>query len=579
MRGTRPLRWWPTIPLVTAAYLAAAVVLTLPAWAHPLTSTIGGPGDSDKMMGFMAWFWFAVTHGHNPLHMTWIDLPSGANAMWDGTVPFGAILSWPVRAVFGVVAAYNALLVGALALDGACTFLWLRRHTRHDLAAVVGAALMVVGPYAAARAYGHINLVLYFAVPLMLLTLENIIREPRRRPVRRGLWLGVLAAIQLLCTEEILALAAIAIAVGLLLAAALAPVDAWRRLVPLAPAVLSSLVGFVLVAGVPLGYQFFGPSVLHGAIQAHDVYVNDLWNFLVPTSVTALSLGGPGTSGAPFVPWTGNPIEWNAYVGVPLLLVFAYTAVRWRRHRWLLVLSLATLVVAGLSLGPHLHTNGVDHTHFALPERLIDKLPVFENLLPNRFSLMMDLGLAGVLAFFADRVLSSSSRPGKVLGGAAIALVAVSIWPGTVPASPASAPRYFQAGGDVAAISPGSAALVFPIPYVGPPITAEPAMWQAVADFRFKMVDGASFSAAPDGTAVVGSTAQPLRCVVDALQLTGAADACQTSPSAILAQLHALGVHLVIMGPTMHQTEISAYITALAGRPPTADQGVQIWSL
>jgi hypothetical protein len=562
-----------------AVYVAAAIALTLPAWAHPLSSTIGDPGDSDKFMGFLAWFPFAVTHGHNPLHMTWIDLPTGINAMWDTTMPFAAFLVWPVRALLGIVAAYNALLLGALALNGLCTFLWLRRHTRYHLAALVGGLLMVAGPYAAARSYGHLNLVLYFPLPLMFLVLEDIVREPKVRSLRRGMYLGVLAAIQLLCTEEALALAAVALFIALALAAAFAPRQAWRRLLQSGPAVLGVAVGFVVVGGLPLAYQFLGPSVVHGAIQPPDLYVNDLLNFIVPTSATAISLGGPGMLSGPVVPWTGNPIEWNAYIGIPLLLTFGFTMARWWRNRWLLVLGMTALAMIVLSLGPHLHVNGVDHTRFPLPERLLDKLSVFDNILPNRFSLLMDFGLAGVLAVFIDHVLRAADRRHRVVGAAAVVLVAVSLWPGIVPASAAVVPRYFQSGGDVARIPSGTAVLVFPIPYVGPPSTAEPALWQAVADFRFKMVSGASISAGPDGTESFGSTAEPLKCVVDSLQTAGSADACNTPPSAILDQLHSLAVRYVIMGPTPHQAEISAYLTSLTGRSPISDQGVLTWTL
>jgi hypothetical protein len=560
-------------------YLTAALLLTLPVWADPSNTTIGFYGDPDKFMGFLAWFPFAVTHGHNPLHMTWIDLPSGINAMWDTTMPVGSLLIWPVRAVFGIMAAYNVLLVGGLTLNGLFTFLWLRRHTRHQVAALIAGLMMVAGPYAAARAYGHLNLLLFFAIPLMFILVEDIIREPQKHRWRRGVALGALAAVQLLCTEELLALAVVALLIAIVIAAAMAPHAALRRALPLSMTAAAAIAGFAIVGGVPLAYQFLGPSVPHGAIPPHDVFVNDILNFVVPTTATAVSPGGPKEDDVPKAAWTGNPIEWDAYVGIPLILVFAFTLCRWRRERWLLVVGLTTLAVAVISLGPHLHLDGVVHTRLPLPERLIDGLPIFGNIAPNRFSLLMDFGLAAVLAVFIDRALVASRRRDRVLGAVAVAMVAVSLWPNVVPASADPVPQYFQAGGDVNKIPFGTTALVFPIPYVGGAATAQPATWQAVADFRFKMVSGASISVTSTGATTFGSTAQPLRCVTDNLQVNGTDVPCSTPPSIFLAQLHSLAVHYVIVGPTANEGAIRKYFDALTGMQPVSDQGVLVWTI
>jgi hypothetical protein len=204
---------------------------------------------------------------------------------------------------------------------------------------------------------------------------------------------------------------------------------------------------------------------------------------------------------------------------------------------------------------------------------------VFDNILPNRFSLLIDLGLAAVLATFVDCVLSARRRFVAISGTALVAAVAVAWWPALVPASHQPIPRYFQGGGDVNRLSVGTAALVFPVPYAGPPETAEPSLWQAAADFRLKLVSVTSISAAPTGAVAFGSTVEPLTCVATSLQLRGTADVCRTTPMAVLSQLRALHVSLVILGPSPHQADIVAYVTALIGSPPQQDQGVLIWSV
>lgn len=161
-----------------AAYLVAAIALTLPVWASPETKWPGGPGDPMAYMEFLGWFPFAISHGLNPLLDTYVNLPQGSNMMWDGTCPLAAITLWPVTALFGVILSYNVAIVGALALDGWCTFLWLRRHVRHPVAAWLGGLLMVLGPYASTRAYGHLVYLLFFSVPLLLIAIERVVADP-----------------------------------------------------------------------------------------------------------------------------------------------------------------------------------------------------------------------------------------------------------------------------------------------------------------------------------------------------------------------------------------------------------------
>lgn len=568
-------------------YVVFAVGLTYPSWRHPATEWIGGPSDPMKFMEFLGWYPFAIVHGLNPLLNSYVNLPGGSNMMWDTTMPLVGIVLWPITAAFGVIATLNVAVTAALVLDGYCTFLWLRRHVRHALAAWFGALLMMAGPYAFARTF-QVNLLLFFPIPLLVMELEKVYWDPRRDPRSWGLKIGLLLAVQVLCTEEVLGLAAVALGTGIAISAIV-----FRSVVRERAILLLRSLGvdyavpvFVLIAGGPIAYQFFGPGRIRGPIQKPDVYVTDVVNWVIPGTYTALNAGFASHLASH---WSGGPLENDAYIGLPLLAVAIFVSLRWYRDPWVRILSLTTLAVAIWSLGPYLHFNGhVEHA-IVLPARLLAMLPVLDNILPARFDLFLDLGLAALLTIFIDRVVLSCRLISRssVLGALAVLLVGVSIAPrAPAPAYAPHTPRYFLGGGGSRSIRQGTIALV--IPYGDGAATMAPMLWQAVSGFTFRMVAGAMYTAGPNGRPSLGrslwGTGSTMDCVMQLLQAGGSPKICTGDPvGAVKSELDQLGVSLIIMGPMDYGQDpslgpgIRAFLTRVAGFPPRREQGVFLW--
>jgi hypothetical protein len=121
-------------------------------------------------------------------------------------MPLASVVLWPATALFGVIAAHNVGVAATLALDGRCAFLWLRCRVRLQVAAWIGGLMMVLGPFAAARASAHLDLLLFFPVPLLFMAVKNAIRDTRK-PLRSGALIGLLCAGQFFfLIEEIVAL-------------------------------------------------------------------------------------------------------------------------------------------------------------------------------------------------------------------------------------------------------------------------------------------------------------------------------------------------------------------------------------
>jgi hypothetical protein len=502
--------------------------------------------------------------------------------MWNNPPPLSGVAMWPVTALFGVVVSYNVALLLALALDGWCTFLWLRRHVLHVSAAWLGGLLMVLGPFATSQILAHLDLLFFFPVPLLLIALERVILHPEHSNVRWGAVIGLLMAVQLLLVEELLALCVVAVGSTVVIAALLFPRSLPQRVIPLAKTLGIAVLVFLVITGVPLTYQFFGPGRLVGAIQSPNVYVADAVNLIVPNGLNALA---PQFTVNLANLWTAGRLESDSYIGIPLVLLSIWAFLRWRRDRWLRVVGCGTAAALVWSLGPYVHIDGVTHHLLPLPGRLLSDLPMLESLLPSRFAIFMDLGLAAVVAVVADRVVLEGRWRGRLAGGAAILLVGATIAP-QIPIQTWTAltPRYFLPGGDIDSLPAGTVALV--VPYGDDSdLSEEPLLWQAQSDFQVRMVSAAMYTAGPDGAIWYGAAGTALSCAMHALQTTASIAGCGPNLiDAARSDLAAVGVSVIIMGPMAYGTEpaqqrpMENFLTQLAGGPPRLDQGALVWS-
>jgi hypothetical protein len=571
--------------LLFASYMAVGLALTANAWGDPTRRWVGQPGDPMKFMQFLAWYPFALGHGLNPLLDTYVNLPRGSNMMWDTTVPLVAVALWPLTALFGAVLAYNVAVAGALILDAWCSYLWLRAHVRHGGAAWLGGLVVLFSPYVSARLHGHLNLLYFFPVVLMVREIEKLLSTGGLARWRgAGVRIGLLAVVELLCCEEVLVLAAVALAtVGLVLGLRNLP---WVKLNGLAlgkAAVLAAVTFFIGVC-LPLGYQLFGPGRVNGPVQPLGYYVADLENFVVPGAFSALT---PHFLEVLASHWTGDAIENDAYVGAPLIFLSLFVVLRFRRDPWVATVGVGTLGAALWSLGPYLHVGGQAYGGFPLPGRLLEALPLLDNVLPVRFTLFVDLGLAGLLAVFLDRVVLERRARWRKAGAAALVVACVPLAPQfPVGATGPATPRYFLPGGDVESLHSGTVALV--VPYGDSEQTMAPMLWQAMAGFRFRMVSGAMINAgwhgyAAFGRAASGPLASRFDCMMAALQ-AGSQPPCTPHPVALAKrELGALGVRVIIMGPTSYGSDVvqrgpmEQFLSRVAGAPPSYEEGVLLW--
>jgi hypothetical protein len=316
----------------------------------------------------------------------------------------------------------------------------------------------------------------------------------------------------------------------------------------------AALLAFALIAAYPLEFQFLGPQRVSGNFQPPDVYVSDLLAFVLPPQ---------------FVHFTGNATENGAYVGVPLVLVFVAGLIAGWRRLWIRWTGLMTIVVAALSLGPHLHIDG-NVIPIPLPWTVVALLPLIGSALPARLMAIAFLGI-GLVVAGASRMALSAPRRWRIATDALLSAGILAIIPALpYPSAPASAPAFFKAGGDVEKIAVGSVVLVTPF---SSHVSTDAMYWQTVASYRFRMPEGDAFTPGP----YLGPHPSFLQSTLDSL------DAGQTVPmtpdvrTAALADLRAFGVTTVVAGPSPGESAIVSFLTDVLASPPIEDGGVEVW--
>jgi len=558
---------------VLVGFLTLALLMFHATWAgSPSRSWIGVNGDPQVLIWFLQWSTYAWSHGLNPLLTHHINFPGGVNLMWNTAMPLPSLLLYPVTRWFGPTLSFNLLVTAGVAGSGWCAYLVISHHVKSTAAAVVGGLAYGSSQYVLGQAYGHLNLVFVLTPPLVLWLLDEILVRQRWSLLRGGVCLGVVVAAQLLISEEILASEALAGSIAAVLLLALYPREArsrWRR--ALGALVIAGATAGAIAAG-PLATRFLGPGrIAGGRFQPPDVYVSDIWGFIVPTFVERLA---PSSLRAVSSHFTGNGLEWNAYVGVPLLVAVGIVAVRGWRVPLVRVSALLAAALAVLSLGPHLHVEG-HVTAIPLPWAAIHHVPIAEQLLPGRLMVHVDLLLALLLALFVDSAVMAGTGWARPASALLTVAVIASLFPRLpYPSTTPTVPAFFRDDGR--RLPSGAVALV--APYANTPFNVDPMLWQVSARMRFRMPEGYYIGPDASGRPMVGPEIKTISMFM--LQIEQGAPSPALDPqqrAQVVGDLASWRVNTVIVGPMKNQGVMVRFFESVLRSPPTMTGGVAVW--
>ena len=425
------------------------------------------------------WWPWAIAHGLNPFISYYVWYPHGLNMTWATSVPLAALLMWPLTWLYGAVVSYNVLSLVAPALSAWTAFLLARYLTRDAPASFIGGYLFGFSAYELGETLNHLSLNMIFVVPLVVLLVVQRIRGDLSRP-RFVAALALAMFFQLGFSNELLATTCFFGAITWAIFLALATEEERRRLWTVAREIILA-AGIMAVVAAPFLY-FVMQNWADVRPQIHDpaVFSHDPLNYLLPSewapgrSLFWITIGR--------LNYYGDNGGYDAYLGLPLILILILQLRELRRRPYLKPLLLSLLAIVILSLGPALHVAGVS-TRLWLPWGLALHLPLINQALPNRFSMYVALAAGLTAALWLSAARSGLERAGRYTL-AALACLCLLPDPALVRHwTPLPLEPFFEPQNVAASIEKDANVII--LPYLGPGL-----LWQWQSGMRFTQSGG-----------------------------------------------------------------------------------------
>jgi hypothetical protein len=563
--------------LVTVlCYLGLGVLVMWPLWRDPAgVKLVGSLEDQYFNEWNLAYAAHVLTDGANPLFTTLMNPPAGANIMANtSNLGVGFVLA-PVTLVFGPAVTLVLALTLGLAGTAAAWYRVLSRwllpaDTAGTVIAAVAGGLIGFSPSLVGHAGGtHVQFVSQFLLPFIVWRVTRL----AERPVREGVIIGLLVTYQLFLGEEILMMAAMAVAV--LLAARLAdrPRVAWttvRRFLTGTAVTAGTVLG---LAGYPLWTQFFGPQS----------YTGIEWSMAPGTPLpgwTAYSTESVA-GGQWQTEFALNGAEQNGFLGWAVVgLTIAAAVWLWRRSGTARALTVTAIVFVLLAAGSRI-VWAPGEPGIPGPWRLLAPLPIFESILPARFALVSIPCMVVLLALAAHRLTQRFPHRNvrvALVVVAAIALIPIAPTPATVWERP-SVPEFFAGGLWKQYVRPGHTLVVAPRPscYYG-----DPMRWQYLADFEFRINSGYFISpVGPHRKGTYAPAPRPSELLLDrAYTRNEPQTVTPDDRRAAREDLRAWGADAVVVDPRMPNAEaIRVTVGRLYGVTDRLVGGVWVWDV
>ena len=489
---------------VLLSYQVVSTIILWPLVARGLTTNL--PFGTDAVLDSWGFSWLphAITNWLNPFVTNYVNFPNDVNLLANTTQLALALVEWPLTALAGPTFSFNVACLVAPTVSAGAMYLLARIVTERRLIAWVAGLLYGFSAYML-TSLGSFHFQLFFVPipPLLFLALHHLLVVRRIRAALLGLAIAGLVVTQFFISTEVLMTTVLMVAGAGLLAIGVCAkqiLPAWRYLLTTIGVAAGATLG---VLAWPAWIALAGPGRISGlVILTPQAYRADLAGPIFPTTTQAIAPAHVAAISSHFATAVS---ENYSYLGIPLLIATLVGMIVLWRNRLVLVATVVSIVGFVLSLGGGLAVAGIptqgrlgtDATGTWLPGRILEKLPLFENVIPSRWALFTTIGVAVIFAALLDRVTTPRPTQAKTRVGAAAALaltiaVTIPLLP-RLPLGEASLSVDYSLPTHMrnlvtATIPPGAAAITFPYP-TGDNFM-RPVTWQAAMNFPFKMPAG-----------------------------------------------------------------------------------------
>ena len=387
-------------------YILIAVLYINP-FSHNFHATMFcSGGDSLVMAWFIYWWPYAIIHGLNPFITHYVWSPSGANLTWATSIPTLSLLTAPLTMMLGPIFSWNLLSLLAAPLNAFCAFLLLRYLYKSNAAAFLGGYVFGFSSYVMGQLTSHANLFFVCLIPLAILLF--VMRT--KNDINRYFFIVIMALIIFLeagISTEVLATATLLGFISIIVFFVFC--RSFRKNIFISSLDLS--LSYISATILMAPFLYFLIKGFHGVpkiINSPTVFSSDLLNYAIPTPITRIGRSIFSNVASRF---TGNYSEEGAYIGLPLLLLAAFSFKDYIAERKRTGLALLTIfiVIIIFSLGPQLHVNGVN-THTRLPWTFFSHVPLIRGALPTRFTNYASLIVAIAIGFWLSTESATKKR-------------------------------------------------------------------------------------------------------------------------------------------------------------------------